>query len=30
MNDTIINDFGTFLNDSLNKACKLEVPRTSK
>ena len=33
MNDNTINDFGTFLNifnDSLNKACKLEVPRTSK
>ena len=33
MNDNMINDFGTFLNifnDSLNKACKLEVPRTSK
>ena len=29
----MVNDFGTFLNifnDSLNKACKLEVPRTSK
>ena len=33
MNDNMINDFGTSLNifnDSLNKACKLEVPKTSK
>ena len=33
MNDNMINDYGTFLNifnDSLNKACKLEVSRTSK
>ena len=30
INDNMINDFGTLLNifnDSLNKACKLELPR---